>query len=132
MARNFIVEATGAPNYPGMMLATIIALKELGGIAHVYDIEACIIKNEPVSKQELSYISSNGVDTKLRYYLRWARTCLSLQYGGDIESLKGKGSSGMWKLTTAGYNICTLEDAQKSHYRYEKNLALKKQNQPTT
>lgn len=126
MARNFIVKAKGAPSYPGMMLANIIAIRQLGGTAHVNEIDAQIIKNEPVSAQEQSYMMGNGSTTKLKYYLAWARTCLSLQYGGDIASLKGKGSQGKWMLTEAGDKIRTLEDAEKSHDRYNTNLALKK------
>lgn len=33
MERRFIIEATGLPNLPGMMLATVEALREIGGSA---------------------------------------------------------------------------------------------------
>ena len=126
MAKNFEIPPTGKQCYYGMMLANIIALKELGGTAHVNAINARIIKNESVSKEEQSYTMSNGVTIKLKYYLGWARTCLSLQYGGDIDSVGGKGNRGMWQLTESGYKINTLADAEKSHDRYYENLALKK------
>ncbi len=126
MAKSFEIPPTGKQCYYGMMLANIIALKELGGTAHVDDINARIIKNESVSKEEQSCLIPNSNRTKLSFYVGWARTCLSLQYGGDIDSLTGTGNRGMWRLTDAGRKICTLADAEKSHDRYKKNLAIKK------
>ncbi|MGU9963900.1 MAG: restriction endonuclease [Candidatus Halichondribacter symbioticus] len=127
MARNFIVEPNSAPDYPGMMLATVLAVKKLGGSGHIYDIEAQIIEDEPISEEEQAYMMPNGGSTKLSFYLGWARTCLSLQYGGDLESF----GRGMWKLTDAGFNIHTLADAEASHERYRQNLAIKHRNRRT-
>ena len=119
--RNFIVEPNGAPNYPGMMLATVLALKELGGEGHIYDIEAQVIKNEGMSVAEQSYLMPNSERTKVSFYLGWARTCLSLQYSGDLKSF----GRGIWKLTDAGFKIHTILDAEEALERYRTNLAIK-------
>ncbi len=115
MARNFILQPTGTPDYPGMMLATVIALKQLGETRHVYEIEERIIENEPVSIKEKSYRIGNGKPL-LHSHLIWARTYL--KRSGDLESLEPTLGRGYWRLTKSGFSIQNKQDAIDAYTRY--------------
>ena len=116
--RNFVISPDAAPSIPGIMLATIIAIKELGGSGHIYQIIACVIKNEGMSEEERSCpLIANGNRPKLDYYLSWTRTYLKIS--GDLESV----TYGTWALTDAGHQINNLQDAEAAYGKYIARLA---------
>lgn len=55
----------------------ITALKELGGSAHISEIEEQIIKELNLTEKQINKIH-NGNRTKLNYDLAWARTYLKI------------------------------------------------------
>ncbi len=114
--RNFILEPHGTPDYVGMMLATVIALKQLQGTGHVHEIEELIKKNEPVGIREKSYKNNDG-SLRLHTCLSWVRTYLKMS--GDLESLEQTHGRGYWKLTTSGFSIQNRQDATDAYTRYQ-------------
>ncbi len=112
MARNFILQPTGTPDYPGMMLATVIALKQLGGTNHVDNIEEFIKENEPVTIEEKSYRADDG-KALLHTHLGWVRTYL--KNAGALESLVQTHGLGYWRLTTFGRSIQNKQDAADAY-----------------
>ncbi len=112
-----LVGGATAPDFPKMMLANVIALKALGGQAHIYDIEKKVIEIEEMDAVEQSHRTTNGTTTKLNYYLGWARTYL--RYAGALESV----AYGTWALTGAGHQIGNLQDAEATYGIYIERLA---------
>lgn len=110
MSRRFTIEKTGMPDLPGMMLATIEALKQIGGSASIQELEEKVIEIEGLSEEEQSY-TQPGDDprTRIAYFLGWARTFL--KRGGALEN----SSRGIWALTDDGEKISTLEQTQAIH-----------------
>jgi len=110
MSRRFTIKPKGMPDLPGMMLATIEALKEIGGSASIQELEEKVIEIEGLSEEEQSY-TQPGDDprTRVAYFLSWARTFL--KRGGALEN----SSRGVWALTDAGEQIATLDQTRAIH-----------------
>ncbi|AKI02641.1 restriction endonuclease [Hoeflea sp. IMCC20628] len=110
MSRRFTIEKTGMPDLPGMMLATVEALKQIGGSASIQELEEKVIEIEGLSEEEQSY-TQPGDDprTRVAYFLSWARTFL--RRGGALEN----SARGVWALTDDGEKISTLEQTQAIH-----------------
>ncbi len=116
--RNFVItDDNTTTNLPGMMLATIIALKGLGRSGTIHEINAQVIKNENISEEEQAYSTPKHNEPKLFNYLSWARTHLKI--GGALESPK----RGLFILTKECTDVLTLEDAQEIHAKSGKILA---------
>jgi len=100
MTRRFTIEPTGMPDLPGMMLATVEALKLMGGSASIQELEEKVIEIEGLSEEEQSY-TQPGDDprTRVAYFLAWARTYL--KRGGALEN----SARGVWALTDDGETI---------------------------
>ncbi|CAD7046986.1 restriction endonuclease [Pseudorhizobium endolithicum] len=99
MNRTFFIEESGLPDLSQLMLATINALRALGGSAAIDELNDAITEREGVTEVEQSYLMPNGRDQRLAYYLAWARTFL--KRGGALEN----SARGVWSLTEAGYAI---------------------------
>ncbi len=123
MARNFTVKPKGIPSSSGMMLAIIIALKDLGGSGTNTEIDKQIIDNEGITEEEQSFPHPNDRRSKLNYYLAWARTYLN--YHNAIEN----SGRGVWALTLSGLNIETLEQTAKYYKEYKDDKAQRNRNQ---
>ncbi|CTQ54672.1 EcoKMrr [Roseibium album] len=110
MTRRFTIEPTGMPDLPGMMLATIEALKQIGGSASIQELEEKVIEIEGLSEEEQSY-TQPGDDprTRVAYFLAWARTYL--KRGGALEN----SSRGIWALTDDGEAIISREQTETIH-----------------
>ncbi|MEP0234581.1 MAG: restriction endonuclease [Parasphingorhabdus sp.] len=110
MMRRFTIEPTGMPDLPGMMLATIEALKQIGGSASIQELEEKVIEIEGLSEEEQSY-TQPGDDprTRVAYFLAWARTYL--KRGGALEN----SSRGIWALTDDGEAIISREQTETIH-----------------
>ncbi|WP_150526730.1 restriction endonuclease [Roseibium sediminis] len=103
MSRRFTIEPTGMPDLPGMMLATVEALKQIGGSASLHELDEKVIEIEGLSEEEQSYAQPGDDRTRVAYFLGWARTFL--KRGGALEN----SARGVWALTDEGEAIATLE-----------------------
>ena len=56
MGKNFTIEETVFPNLPQMMLATIKALKEIGGSASLQELDEQVVEMEGISEEEQSFM----------------------------------------------------------------------------
>ena len=103
----FEVDQESLPYLPGMMLAVIEALKDLGGSANIQELDERVVELEGVSEIEQSY-QMKGSDNRPRvnYYLAWARTYL--RRGGAIEN----SARSVWALTDKGQTLKSLEETQ--------------------
>ena len=106
MGQSFAIEEKRHPELPKLMLATIGALKAIGGSATIYELDEKIVDREDISELEQSYMMPNGKDHKLNYYLSWARTYL--RRGGALEN----SSRGVWSLTEKGEYLNSLLQTQ--------------------
>ena len=111
--RRFRVTAKGRPDSPGMMLATIEALRALGGSASIQELDEKVIELEGVTEAEQTYVMPDGNRTRLHYYLAWARTNLK---GGDALA---NSSRGVWSLADKSSSINSLGDTRAIHKRVE-------------
>ena len=136
MKRTFTIEEEGFPDLPQMMLATVEALKKIGGSASIQELDETVIETEGLSEEEQAIMMPNGRYQKANYYLAWARTYLKR---GDalINS-----SRGVWTLTSNGQNLSskaemqsifdTVTEEEKERARQKrKEKAAKKQEQET-
>lgn len=107
--RRFVVEAEGLPDLAGMMIATIDALKSIGGSATIQELDEKVAEIEGVPEEEQSFMmtGSNSNQPRLNYYLAWARTYL--KRGSAVENSK----RGVWSLTEQGAAIDSYQSTQK-------------------
>jgi restriction system protein len=95
--RRFTIEPEGLPDLPGMMLATLDALRHLGGSGSIQEIDEAVIEIEGVSEAEQAITMPNNEQRlKVNYYLAWARTYL--RRGDAVEN----SARGIWAITEAG------------------------------
>lgn len=107
MARTFIIDEKAFPDLPQLMVATIDALKAMGGSANIHELDETIIEREGVTEEEQSFTMPNDERPKLKYYLAWARTYL--RRSGAIEN----SARGIWAITEKGEQISTREQTLK-------------------
>lgn len=108
--RNFTIEAEGLPNIPGMMLAIVEALKDIGGSATIQELDEKVSELDGVSETEQSFqMSGSDPRPRMNYYLAWARTYL--RRGGALEN----SSRGVWALTDVGNAIDRIEQTRAIH-----------------
>ena len=107
MARKFVIRSEGLPSIPGLMLATLEALKAIGASASIQELDETIAELENVTEAEQSLMMSNDDPRpRLNYYLACARTYL--RRGGAIEN----SARGIWTLTETGTNIASLDQVK--------------------
>jgi restriction system protein len=95
--RRFIIEPEGLPDLAGMMLATLDALRHLGGSGSIQEIDDTVIEIEGLPEVEQSIpMPNNEQRLKVNYYLAWARTYL--RRGGAVEN----SARGVWAITEEG------------------------------
>lgn len=93
-----------------MMLATIEALREIGGSATIQELDEKVAEIENVTEEEQSYImSENDSRPRMNYYLAWARTYL--KRGGALEN----SGRGVWALTDKGKTINDYAQTKEIH-----------------
>lgn len=107
MTRTFIIDEKAFPDLPQLMVATVEALKAMGGSANIHELDETIIEREGVTEEEQSFNMPNDGRAKLKYYLSWARTYL--RRGGAIEN----SARGIWAITDKGEQITTREQTLK-------------------
>jgi len=88
------------------MLATLRAVRHIGGSGTLHEIDEAVIEQEGVSEDEQSLLMPNDHRPKLNYYLAWARTYL--KRGGALEN----SSRGVWALTETGEPIDSVPETQ--------------------
>ncbi len=111
MARRFRIDAETVPDLPGMMLATVEALKDLGGSATVQELDEKVIELEGVTEAEQAFTMPNTKKSRVGYYLAWARTYL--KRGGAVNN----SSRGVWALTAQGEAVSDLSAVRAIHDR---------------
>lgn len=105
--RLFIVDRESLPDLPGMMLATVRALREIGGSASVEELDEKIAEMEGVPEDEQALVMANESGRpRLNYYLSWARTFL--RRGGALEN----SARGVWSLTPEGSSISSYSQTK--------------------
>lgn len=109
MGKNFQIEEKGFPDLPEMMLATISALKKIGGSASLRELDEQVVEMENISEDEQGIMMPDGKYRKLNYYLSWSRTFL--KRGGALEN----SARGVWALTDAGEKITSIEETRAIH-----------------
>lgn len=105
--RLFVIEREGLPSLPGMMLATIQALKEIGSSARIDELDEKIIELEGLAEKEQSFVMVGDENRpRVNYYLAWARTYL--KRGDALEN----STRGVWALTNKGETISKIDEVQ--------------------
>lgn len=108
MKRRFVVKKEGIPDLPGMMLATVDALRSIGGSASIQELDERVAEIERVSEVEQAFLMANNDHRpRLNYYLAWARTYL--RRGGAVEN----SARGVWTLTDRGLAIDSYDQAKE-------------------
>ena len=105
--RRFEIDATGAPDFPGMMLVTIEALKDLGGSATIQELDEKVVELEGVTEAEQAFTMPDGTRMRINYYLAFARTIL--KHGNALVN----SSRGVWALTESGVVITSLDQTKE-------------------
>jgi len=100
--RRFEIDQDSLPDLPGMMLATVEALRKLGGSATIQELDEEAISLEGVTEAEQGYMMANNNIPRVNYFLSWARTYL--KRGGALEN----SARGVWALTDTGAKITEL------------------------
>lgn len=103
MGKRFTIERKIFPDLPCMMLATVEALRAIGGSATLHELDEQVVEMENISEDEQAIMMPDGKYRKLKYYLSWARTYL--KRGAALEN----SSRGVWALTEKGEAIRTLD-----------------------
>lgn len=107
MTRSFTIEEKGYPHLPSMMLATLNALRAIGGSASLHELDEKVVEMEGVTEEEQAFMMPDGKYRKLNYYLSWSRTFLKRT--GALEN----SSRGVWALTDKGEKVVTLAKAKE-------------------
>lgn len=109
MSRRFTIQAEGFPDLAGMMIATVDALKSIGGSATIQELDEKVSEVEGVTESEQAFMMSgtNSNQPRLNYYLAWARTYL--KRGGAVEN----SMRGVWALTESGSGLSSYKDAEQ-------------------
>ena len=107
--RRFVIEAEGLPDLPMMMLATLEALKAVGGSATLHELDQKVIEMEGLTEAEQAYTMPKDNRARVNYFLAWARTFL--KRGGAVEN----SSRGIWSLTDQGEEHSSIEEMRAIH-----------------
>ena len=108
MKRRFEIDAESLPDLPGMMLAVVEALRDLGGSATLQELDEKVIEVEGVTEAEQAFTMKRDENrTRVNYYLAWART--HLKRGNALEN----SSRGIWALTESGAAIRGLHETRE-------------------
>ena len=83
------------------MLATLDALREMGGSANLDELDERIIERAGIGEIEQSYLMPDGRRPRVNYYLAWARTYLGRGHA-LVNSRRG-----VWSLNELGEKITT-------------------------
>ncbi len=98
------------------MLATVEALKCLGGSATVQELDEKVIELEDVTEAEQAFTMPNTKKSRLGYYLAWARTYL--KRGGAVNN----SSRGVWALTATGEALVDFGAVRAIHDRVNQEM----------
>ena len=109
--RRFEVDADSLPDMPGMMLVAIEALKDLGGSATIRELDEKAIELEGVTEAEQAFTMPNQSQSRVHYYLAWARTYL--KRGAALMN----SSRGVWALTESGAAITGRDETRAIYAR---------------
>ena len=109
------------------MLATIEALKKIGGSGHINELDEKVIELEGLTEDEQSLpMSNDDPRNRVNYYLAWARTFL--KRGGAIEN----SARAVWSLTEQGSQITSIKETKRIYEKVnqeERDRAREKRQQ---
>lgn len=114
MGRTFKIVEDKHPDLAYLMLATVTALRDLGGSANIQELDDQVIESEGISEDEQAIMLPNGKYRKLNYYLAWARTYL--RRGDAAENSK----RGVWALTDEGERIRSIDQTRQIYARVQR------------
>lgn len=91
------------PPYNDLLWPTVLAVRYLGGVAKLDEIDEAVIEARSFSDEQIAELHQNGPRSEIEYRLAWARTYL-----------KGMGildnpSRGTWSLTEFGEKVTETE-----------------------
>lgn len=89
------------------MLATLNALREMGGSAKLDELDERVIESAGITEIEQGYLMPDGRRPRVNYYLAWARTFLGRGHA-LVNSRRG-----VWALTDLGEQITTATQCQQ-------------------
>jgi restriction system protein len=93
-----------------MMLATVEALRDLGGSARIDELAEKVAEIEGVTDTEQAFqMSGDDPRSRFHYYLAWSRTYL--KNGGALIN----SSRGVWALTEEGSKIRSITQTEAIH-----------------
>ena len=114
--RRFEIDAERLPDLSGMMLVTIEALKNLGGSATIQELDEKVIELEGVTEAEQTFTMPDENQTRVNYYLAWARTHLK-RGNALVNSSRGVWAALLHKDPAGGR--ASRDPRQEPHYRNE-------------
>ncbi|MFQ6552875.1 restriction endonuclease [Aestuariibius insulae] len=106
MPNAFNLKRDGFPDLPAMMLATINALKKIGGSAHLSELDDEVIEAADLTEEEQSYMMKDGQQPRVNYYLAWSRTYL--KRGKAIDNSR----RAVWALTELGERLTSKAECE--------------------
>lgn len=107
---------TKLPTYLDLMLPTLRAVDELGGDAHINDIDPKAIAEAGITDEQMSVEfppDSSQSGPKVLHRLAWARTILR-----RVDALESHGS-GVWALTETGRTLLDLDPEEADRWLRE-------------
>ena len=112
--RRFVIEESGLPSLPGMMVATFEALKAIGGSATIQELDEKVAELEGVTEAEQTFtMSATDQRPRLNYYLAWARTYLRR---GDMIVNSARG---VWAIAPNAPAALTITDTDAIFQRVQ-------------
>jgi restriction system protein len=96
-------KSSGFPNRSQLISNTFLALKECGDSATNDEIYEQVIRLMDLPDSIVDTMCADGVETKLQYELRWARTYLK-KYGALQNSKRG-----IWSITKEFSNLSNID-----------------------
>lgn len=111
------------PGYPGFMFQVLLTLRELGGSAHVRELDDRVIAGMQLSEAQQAVLIPSGRQSVAVNRVRWA--CSYLRMAGALVNPK----RGVWSLTDLGWNATEADipelDARSRNIARESMLAKK-------
>jgi hypothetical protein len=104
------------PTYVGLLWPTLLAVRELGGVAGIKQIDAKAIELASLTAAQRARMHAGGRSTEVEYRLAWARTALK-----GMGALENSGRA-VWRVTPLGRSM----PAQEIQWRLDMYLAALK------
>jgi restriction system protein len=94
-----IVPGGDLPQYSDLLWPGLVAVRNLGGVAKLEEIDERVIQDEGLSEEQLAILHKDGPRSEVEYRLAWARTYLKSM------GLLANPSRGTWVITDFGKQV---------------------------